>query len=58
MMPDEELLNELKIKAMGLGLDARFLINELIKRYRMKQFEVESLKARIDKLTGPPWDDV
>ena len=57
-MPDEELLNELKIKAMGLGLDARFLINELIKRYRMKQFEVESLKARIDKLTGPPWDDV
>lgn len=43
MMSDKQLLQELKEKAMGMGLDARFLINELIKRYQIRCFEVEAL---------------
>lgn len=52
MMQDEELLNELKAKAMGIGQDARWLINELIKRYQIRRLEVEVLRDRIAELEG------
>lgn len=45
-MPDEELLNELQTKAMGLGLDMRFLIGELIKRYKTRSFELRVLSGK------------
>lgn len=57
-MSDEELLIELQAKALELGMDIRFLIIELIKRYQVRKFEVATLRKRIDRLTGPPWDDV
>ena len=57
-MSDEELLIELQTKALGLGMDIRWLINELVKRYQVRRFEVATLRKRIDRLTGPPWDDV
>ena len=57
MMPDEELLIELQEKAMALGLDVRFLINELIKRYKIRCFEVVALKERIATAAEPPRND-
>ena len=52
-MPDEKLLNELQEKAMALGLDARFLINELIKRYKIRCFEVAALKEKLERKAIP-----
>ena len=44
-MSDEELLSELQEKAMGLGMDIRWLINELIKQYRIRCFDVQALSG-------------
>jgi hypothetical protein len=46
MMDDKALLDELQEKAMGLGLDVRFLINELIKRYKARSFELKVLSGK------------
>ena len=39
-MPDEELINELLDRSNTVGVDLRFLIEELIKRYKILKFEI------------------
>ena len=46
-MPDEVLLLELETLAMGLGMDARYLIWELIKRYKIRCFEVQMYGGKV-----------
>ena len=56
-MTDEELLKELQERAMGLSFDTRYLINELVKRYRIRCFEVVELWKRIATPATPARND-
>ena len=56
MMDDKALLDELQEKAMGLGLDVRFLINELIKRYKARSFELKVLSGK--SVFGPRYGEL
>lgn len=51
MMDDKELMGKLREKAMGLGFDTRFLIEELIKRYMVRDFQVRTLSGK--SIFGP-----
>lgn len=44
-MTDEELITELRARAETVGADIRWLIDELIKRYRICKFEIETKKG-------------
>ena len=50
MISDEQLLKELQEKAMAMSPDTRWLINELVKRYRIRCFEVEALSGAGSKM--------
>lgn len=41
-MTDEELITELRARAESVGADIRWLIDELIKRYRICKFKLET----------------
>lgn len=45
-MPDEELIKELQEKSADLSYDARYLIEEIIKRYKILKFELNTQKMR------------
>jgi len=45
-MPDEELINELQTKAKELGADFRWLIDELIKRFKIAKFNQQIKMGR------------
>lgn len=44
-MTDEELITELRARSESIGADVRWLIDELIKRYRICKFEIETKKG-------------
>jgi len=45
-MPDEDLIKELQAKSADLSYDTRYLIGELIKRYKILKFELNAQKMR------------